>query len=88
MEKVLNEYIDASNEPYKNHPIADLIRKELPKCFEKEIGNKYKIKGSSGIGRWATIPWISFLNEDITTTPQDGYYAVYLFKEDMTGFYL
>ena len=88
MEKVLKEYINATNEPYKNHPIANLIRKEIPESFKNEIGNDYQIKGSSGIGRWAAIPWISFINEKITTTPQDGYYVVYLFKEDMTGFYL
>lgn len=87
-DKVLRNYIDASKEPYKNHPIANLIRKKLPKYFQNEIGDDYQIKGSSGIGRWATVPKISFINENITTTPQDGYYVVYIFREDMSGFYL
>lgn len=43
---------------------------------------------SYGKGNWATIPWISFLDERETRTTQSGTYVVYLFKEDGQGCYL
>lgn len=35
-----------------------------------------------GQGTWAELPWIAFLNEKITNTPQQGYYIAYLFSGD------
>lgn len=46
------------------------------------------IKGSVGQGNRNDNPWISILNNNITHTTQEGLYVVYLFKKDMTGFYL
>ncbi|WP_217078146.1 MrcB family domain-containing protein [Clostridium baratii] len=39
-------------------------------------------------GQWAEIPWISVFLKDIITTATNGYCIVYLFKSDMSGFYL
>ena len=91
MEYILKNYIDVSkNEPLAQNPLANFIRTELPNSFSKEIPNsaKFHIKGSSGIGSWARIPWIGFLNKNISSTFKEGYYVAYLFKEDMSGFYL
>lgn len=43
---------------------------------------------SYGKGNWATIPWISFLDDRETRTTQSGTYVVYLFKGDGQGCYL
>lgn len=40
------------------------------------------------MGSWAAVPWIGFLNKNISSTFKEGYYVAYLFKEDMSGFYL
>ena len=91
MAHILKNYTKVSNnEPLAQNPLANFIRTELPSQFKKEIPNsgKYFIKGSSGMGSWATIPWIGFLNRDISSTFKEGYYVAYIFKEDMSGFYL
>lgn len=41
-----------------------------------------------GQGNRTDYPWISILNRNITTSTQRGLYVVYLFKSDMSGFYL
>lgn len=46
------------------------------------------VVASYGKGNWATIPWISFLDDRETRTTQSGTYVVYLFKEDGQGCYL
>lgn len=46
------------------------------------------VVASYGKGNWATIPWISLLDDRETKTTQDGIYAVYLFREDGQGVYL
>ena len=80
----------SKNESIAQNPLAKFIRNELPNHFKEEIPNSgnYYIKGSSGMGSWAVIPWIGFLNKNISSTFKEGYYVAYLFKEDMSGFYL
>jgi hypothetical protein len=46
------------------------------------------VHASYGKGNWATIPWISILDDRETTTTQAGIYVVYLFREDGRGCYL
>ncbi|HMM00039.1 MAG TPA: DUF3578 domain-containing protein [Bacilli bacterium] len=48
----------------------------------------YYIKGSDGIGTRTFYPWVCIMNSDITRTPQKGLYIAFLFKKDMSGFYL
>ncbi len=42
----------------------------------------------NGKGNWATIPWISLLDNRETTTTQAGTYVVYLFNEGGQGMHL
>lgn len=91
IEYILKNYIRISlNEPISGNPMANLIRTELPENFYNLMGDfhDYKIKGSVGIGNWAKVPRIAFLNKKVTLTFKEGYYVSYLFKEDMSGFYL
>lgn len=46
------------------------------------------VVASYGKGNWATIPWISLLDDRETHTTQSGTYVVYLFREDGQGCYL
>src|SRR5689334_15707389 len=46
------------------------------------------IKSSTGMGNWAKVPWVAFLDHREAPTMQAGVYCAYLFREDMTGLYL
>ncbi len=50
--------------------------------------NNLHVIASYGKGNWATIPWISILDDRETRTTQNGTYVVYLFREDGKGCYL
>ena len=87
--RVLDNYLQAYEETYKEHPLAEFIRHDLSKPFKKIVDDeKYKASAAAGIGRWPIVPSLSILNKEITTSPERGYYIVYLFKEDMSGVYL
>ena len=92
MEYILENYIELSKNglPNNQNPMAKFIRSELPYQFKEAIpdSRKYDIKGSPGTSHWAKIPWIGILNRNISSSFQMGYYVAYIFKEDMSGFYL
>jgi|UniRef100_UPI0040479ACF 5-methylcytosine-specific restriction enzyme A len=70
---------------------AEVLSKSIPFQLYKKAGipeKKYKIQGSIGQGNPAEIPWICVFDLDITSSAQDGFYIVYLFKSDMSGVYL
>ena len=87
---VLEHYIPASQENFKDNPIADLLRTSCPNAIRDIVtdSSNYIIKGSAGNGRWAACPWVAILDVLVTKSTQDGYYPVYIFREDMTGLYL
>jgi 5-methylcytosine-specific restriction protein A len=72
------------------HSLAKVVRKGLPTYLTSIIddSSRYLVKGSVGQGNWARCPWISIFDISVTTSAQEGYYPVYLFREDMTGVYL
>lgn len=87
---LVEEYPKAMKDEFKSNPVANFIRTEIPE-YIKEITNdnqRYIIQGSPGKGNWANIPWIAIFDRFITDTVQDGYYVVYLVKEDFSGIYL
>lgn len=91
LEKVLKEYlIVKENEGFAKNPLANFIRGDLAESIKAACGDpdKYIVKGSAGQGVWARGPWVGIFNPIITSSAQNGYYPVYLFKEDMQGVYL
>lgn len=88
---ICKNYTKSQSENFSNHILGEKLRYDLPnKIFELlNLNNsQFKITGSIGQGQWAEIPWISIFLKDITTSATSGYYIVYLFKSDMSGFYL
>jgi len=87
---ILNNYIDGSVKVDSSSPVYKKLVKELPKELTKLLGNRNDliVKGSMGQGNKTSYPWISILNTSHTTTTMRGIYVVYLFKKDMSGFYL
>lgn len=66
-----------------------LIKNKIPNYFDKLIKRKdIYISGSTGQGNRTAYPWVCIMNRKLTTSPQRSIYIAYLFKKDMTGFYL
>lgn len=85
----LKKYENEKEHSIKDNYLAKKFRKDYPNEIKKMIDNEsFLVKGSTGQGRWADCPWIAILDLFITDTPEDGYYVVFLFKKDMSGFYL
>ncbi len=63
--------------------------KEIPEYLYKYFDKKkYLIKASIGAGQKSEIPWVCIFNRSVTETATQGIYIVYLFRKDMSGFYL
>jgi len=87
---LLEEYPKAVTQPFAGHPMAALIREDLPRAMDEVLnGNpRYITNGSPGQGNWARTPWASVFDRFVTESAQDGYYIVYLVKEDFSGLYI
>lgn len=81
LSRIAMEYGVALTEPQKAHPIAELLRNDAPAAVQDALGavaGAYKVVGSPGKGNWASVPWISVFDTDITDSATRGYYVVYL----------
>jgi 5-methylcytosine-specific restriction enzyme A len=82
--KIANEFSSARTEPFKEHPIANLIRNDWPEslvtAFNPPISSAYKVDSSPGKGRWSEAPWLAILHPQVTTSAMAGFYPVYLFE--------
>lgn len=68
-----------------------LITRLLPTEIQKSASlptARYKLKGSGGQGGVVNIPWICIFDKQVSRKASEGYYIVYLFKKDLSGFYL
>lgn len=87
--KALSMYIDDEKLVNSSKEYFSIIVNELPNMLQNFINdNKFKITGSIGQGNKSHYPWIAILNKTITKSAHSGIYIVYLFKKDMSGFYL
>jgi 5-methylcytosine-specific restriction enzyme A len=87
---VLAEYITAKREAFAGNGVAEFIRNDLPLIVQTMLDKdeRYLVKGSAGQGNWASVPWIAIFDRFITESAQDGYYLVYLIKQDCSGVFL
>lgn len=87
---LLQEYAEARAQPFAGNAMADMLRQDIPAEIRASVANeeRYEVIGSPGKGNWAGVPWVAVLDRFVTDTPQQGYYLVYLAKEDCTGVYL
>lgn len=91
IKSILQNYVKSKDENFEKHDIAILIRSVLPALIVKFLSldeDKYRVYGSPGKGNWATVPWVAVLDREVTNSTENGYYIVYLFNADMSGFYL
>ncbi|MBM9604111.1 MrcB family domain-containing protein [Desulfopila inferna] len=87
---IFEEYFEASQKPLSRNALAEFIRSDFPATIRSIIGknNRYLLQGSPGQGNWARVPWAAIFDRFITGTAQEGYYIVYLFREDLAGVHL
>jgi 5-methylcytosine-specific restriction protein A len=78
---VLQSFSDAREEEFKDHPLANFVRRELSEVVREAVGVPWIVKGSVGNGQWAETPWVSIFDSRVTTSAQRGYYVVYLFDQ-------
>lgn len=91
LQEITGNWSNAKAERFTNHPLADKFRNEFVNTVKEVVANvapSFIVKGSVGAGNWANVPWLSVLDPEITNTPQDGIYPVYLFTADGSGVYL
>lgn len=96
-EFIVNNYKEFyDNQKTKHNRVLDkemkeVITQRLPQKIQKKLKldeNIYYVTGSFGMGNYTETPWISIFEKDITVGAQKGFYIVFLFRKDMTGFYL
>jgi MoxR-like ATPase len=89
---ILEGYIKArTSQPFSVHGSIGILFKQLTHTFstmESVKDSGVKVTWSVGQGNWAKVPWLAFLHPEQTTSTRRGVYCVYLFRQDMTGFYL
>ena len=88
--KVLSNYREIKYSNLLKKDIESTIKKSIPSEIEKFLpdNSRYVVDGSIGKGNIASVPWVAIFDKVITTSAQEGYYPVYLFCDDMSGFYL
>ena len=77
--RICDEYSkEKESSPFKDNPLAHLIRQELRAEFwAQEPGwIKYKWIGSPGKSKWVEAPWLGILEPLVTTSAELGYYPV------------
>lgn len=86
----IEEYPNATKQQFSGNGVAEFIRQEIPSVLREIIGDneRYIFQGSPGQGKWARVPWAAVYDRFVTETVQDGYYIVYLVKEDFSGVFL
>lgn len=86
---LLEEYPIARSQQFKGNSVAQFIRRDFPEIILGHIqSTRYLIKGSAGQSKWARVPWVGIFDSLVTRSAQDGFYVVYLVKEDFSGIYL
>lgn len=82
---LLPENFEFSSDKEYYRAIVNKLPEELGKLFDNQ---KYKIYGSCGKGAKSKSPFVAITNRSLTTSVQNGIYVDYIFKSDMSGFYL
>lgn len=87
---IFTSYYSARQETFAGHAVAGFMRSDFPKSVKAALADRELIivKGSAGQGNWARGPWIGIYNRLVTEHAIRGYYAAFLFREDMSGVYL
>lgn len=66
---------------------GELIRHELPAALSSIAEeNGLEVEGRDGTGQKSKVPWVRIFHPELSPNARDGWYVVYLFNEDASGF--
>lgn len=75
-----------------------IVRKDIPAALEiykseikqllGTVGADFEIEGRDGTGPKSEVPWVRLYSESRSPSAHTGWYCVYLFRADGSGFYL
>lgn len=93
-QEIMEKYLTESKKVWEGNEFAAKMRQDFKSdlgdfisSFYPNFEDNYKVSASK-YNKWIFIPWYGILNNNITSSVQNGYFVVFLFKLDMTGFYL
>lgn len=89
MQELMSKYTAARAEAFKDHALHGTMQ-AIAAWFKQRTRTRttLKVKASTGMGNWAVVPSIAFLDSRETTSTRDGVYVIVLFRGDMSGFYV
>ena len=87
---ILNNYNNGFKNAERIDPNYDVLIHQIPEALNTifPFRQDLLVVGSCGIGQKTDYPWVAIFNKNITTSAKRGLYIVYLFKKDMSGFYI
>lgn len=87
---VLDNYISKETVVSSSSSVYLALVNELPSLLKEKFKFRKDLlfKGSIGQGNRTDYPWLCIFNTNITRGARYGIYLVYLFRKDMSGFYL
>ena len=88
IELILGGFLNSPQKIDTSNPVHRALIYDLSGEISAFLNNQYSVKGSAGVGNRADVPWASIIDNRVADGTQKGLYIVYLFKEDMSGFYL
>lgn len=87
--KVMDLYPHTGTKVDSTSDVYSVLCRSIPELISKILNKDYyDVVGSMGQGNKTSYPWVSILNTRVTRTTQRGIYMVFLFKKDLSGFYL
>lgn len=91
LRSLMSRYVRARAEPFKNHEVHGIIR-EIGIWFRRANAIRkrptLKVRYSVGMGNWAVVPSVAFVDTRETSSISEGVYVIILFRGDMSGFYV
>ncbi len=88
---VLSNYQNEHKNAERSDPVYPIICDQIPLLLKSKLFPMRKdllFTGSCGVGQKTDYPWVAVFNTNITRSATKGLYIVYLFKKDLSGFYL
>lgn len=87
---VLDNYVNEYRNAERSDPNYDVLIHQIPMGLNMVFPTRRDllVSGSCGIGQKTDYPWVAVFNKNVTSSAKRGLYIVYLFKKDMSGFYL
>jgi 5-methylcytosine-specific restriction enzyme B len=90
IDQILVEYLKAAKEEDFGRassvwPTFKLLQQALSASEPVKKHPNISVEWSAGLGNWARIPWVAFLDKSETNTTKKGVYCVFLFRQNMSG---